>query len=179
LKHRIALWVLLGLASPLSSQAIPTASRAADVQIGIGYSVAHPGYIPRIFPGVTAYADIDLRPHLGIEAEFHQVADHSGSQMAERTYELGARYMRNYGPLVPYGKGMFGLGQFKYPQGLTLLDYWIFAGAAGADFKLTNRIHLRGEYEYQMWTGFSNGGLHPQIVTFAVAYHFPAGLHRR
>jgi len=179
LTYRIALSVLLGLAAPLLSQAIPTASRAADVQVGIGYSGARPGYVQRTFPGITAYADIDFRTHLGVEAEFHNLADHGGSQMAERTYELGARYFRSYGLLAPYGKAMFGLGQLKYPQGLTVLDYWMFAGGAGADFKLTSRIHLRGEYEYQGWAGFSNGSLHPQIVTFAVAYHFPARLRRR
>ena len=179
MKHRIALSVLLGLAAPLLSQAIPTASRTADVQIGIGYSGARPGYVPRTFPGITAYADIDFRPHLGVEAEFHYLADHGGSLMVERTYELGARYLRSYGPVVPYAKGMAGLGQFKYPQGLVTLDYWIFAGGAGADFKLAPRIHLRGEYEYQRWAGFSNSSLHPRIVTFAVAYHFPGSLRHK
>ena len=176
---RIALTVLLGLASPLLSQAIPTASRIADVQIGAGYAFGHPDYIHRSFPGITAYADVDLRSHVGAEVEFHDIFDTKGSGMAERTYELGARYLRTYGPLVPYAKGMFGIGQFKYPQGLTVLDYWMFAGGAGVDFKLTERIHLRGEYEYQRWTSFPNGGLHPQIVTFAVAYHFPGALRRR
>jgi len=179
LKHCIALSVLLGLAAPLLSQAIPTASRTADLQVGVGYSSARPDYVRRTFPGITAYADIGFRPHLGVEAEFHYLVDHGGSQMAERTYELGVRYLRSYGHVAPYAKGMVGLGQLKYPQGLVTLDYRIFAGGAGADFKLTPRIHLRGEYEYQRWAGFSNSSLHPQIVTFAVAYHFPGGLRRR
>ncbi len=177
--HRIALPVLLGLASPLFSQAVPTASRAADVQIGIGYASGRPDYVHRTFPGLAAYVDVDLRSHLGGEVEFHDIVDTSGSQMAERTYDIGARYRRTYGPLVPYAKGMFGVGQLKYPQGTAVLDYWMFAAGAGADFKLTDRIHLRGEYEYQRWTSFPNGGLSPQLITFAVAYHFPGGLRRR
>ncbi|HXE06531.1 MAG TPA: outer membrane beta-barrel protein [Acidobacteriaceae bacterium] len=176
---RTALTVLLGLASPLFSQAIPTASRVADVQVGAGYAAGSPDYIHRTFPGITAYADVDLRSHFGGEMEFHDIFDSQGSGMAQRTYELGARYLRTYGPLVPYAKGLFGIGQFKYPQGLTVLDYWMFAGGGGIDYKLTERIHLRGEYEYQKWISFPNGGLHPQIVTFAVAYHFPGTLRRR
>ena len=177
--HRIALLILLGLALPLFPQAVPTASRAADVQVGIGYTSGRPDYIHRTFPGIAAYADVDLRPHLGVEAEFHDIVDTGGSQMAERTYELGARYHLTRGPLVPYAKAMAGIGQLKYPQGFTVLDYWIFAGGVGADFKLTDRIRLRGEYEYQRWTSFPPGGLSPQLVTFAVAYHFPGGLRRR
>jgi opacity protein-like surface antigen len=177
--YRTALPVLLGLALPLYSQAIPTASRAADIQIGVGYASGRPDYIHHTFPGITAYADIDLRPHFGAEIEFHSIVDSSGSQMSERTYELGGRYRRTYGVFVPYAKGMFGLGQFKYPQGLTTLDYWLFAGGVGADIRLTDRIRVRSEYEYQRWMGFSNGGLSPQIVTFAVAYHFPARLRSR
>lgn len=176
--HRFALPLLLGLATPLFSQATPTASRAADVQVGIAYSIARPGYIRGTLPGIAAYADLDLRPHLGAEAEFHQVSD-SSSGMAERTYELGARYRRTCGPLVPYAKGMFGLGQFQYPHGEPTRDYWLLAAAGGADLKLTERIHLRGEYEYQRWAGFIDGGLHPQIVTFGIAYHFPGTLRRR
>jgi hypothetical protein len=177
--HRIALPVLLGLACPLFSQAIPTASRAADVQIGAGFAIGQSDYVQHTFPGITAYADLDFRPHIGAEAEFHDIADSRGSRMAERTYELGVRCLRTYGPLVPYAKGMTGIGQLKYPQGLTVFDYWIFAGGAGLDLKLTGRIHVRGEYEYQRWSSFPNGGLAPQIVTFAVAYHFPAGLRHR
>lgn len=178
MRARIALSILLGAATPLLSQAVPTASRAGDAQVGIGYASGRPDYVHQTFPGLTAYADFDLRPHLGVEAEFHDIVTTSGNQMAERTYELGARYLRTYGPLVPYAKGMAGIGQLRYPFGYTTLDYWMFAGAAGLDFKLTPRINLRAEYEFQKWTSFPNGGLQPQIVTFAVAYHFPGTLRR-
>lgn len=174
---RLALLVLLGLAPPVFSQAIPTASRVNDAQVGVGYALGRPDYVHRTFPGISAYADVDFRTHLGGEAEFHSIFDSNGSQMAERTYELGARYHRTYGSLVPYAKGMFGIGQFKYPAGLTTLSYWMFAGAGGLDLKLTRRWNVRGEYEYQDWTGFPNGGFHPQIVTIAVAYHFSGGRH--
>ena len=163
---------LLGGTSVLYSQAIPTASRTADVQIGVGYSIARPDYVQQTFPGVAAYADFDFRPHIGIEGEFHQVYSTNGDQSYERTYDIGGRYFRTYGPLVPYVKAMVGRGDFMYPFGRTELGYNMFAAGAGADFKLGNHLRVRGEYEFQKWTSFPNGGFTPQIITIGVAYHF-------
>jgi opacity protein-like surface antigen len=168
---RLALSFLLGGSSILHAQAIPTASRAGDAQIGIGYSIGKPDYAPQNFQGVTAYADFDFRPHLGVEAEFHQINNTNGYQSFQRTYEIGGRYLRTYGPLAPYVKAMIGHGQFEYPYGETEAGYTMYAGGAGLDFKLSAYLRVRGEYEFQKWTSFPNGGLTPQIVTIGVAYH--------
>jgi outer membrane protein with beta-barrel domain len=162
----------LATASSVLAQALPTASRAGDLQVGAGYAFAKPDYVQQTFQGVSAYADFDLRPHFGIEAEFHQVDTTTGDEMYERTYEIGGRYLRTYGPLVPYVKGMIGRGDFNYPYGLAVLSYNLFAGGAGVDVKLGPYLRVRGEYEYQKWRSFPNGGLAPQIVTIGIAYHF-------
>ena len=156
----------------LSAQATPTASRAADAQIGVGFSVAKPDYVQQTFPGFAAYADFDFRPHIGVEGEFHQVYSNNGDLSYEQTYDIGGRYFRTYGALVPYAKGMVGRGNFNYPFGQTNLGYWMYAGAVGADFKLGPYLRVRCEYEFQKWTSFPNGGFAPQIATFGVAYHF-------
>jgi hypothetical protein len=168
---RIALSFLLGGSSVLFSQALPTATRAGDAQVGIGYSLGRPDYIPQTFQGFAAYGDFDFRPHFGVEAEFHQVNHTSGYQSFERTYEIGGRYLRTYGPLVPYVKAMIGHGDFGYPYGETELGYTMYAGGAGADFKLGPYLRIRADYEFQRWTSFPNGGLTPQIVTIGIAYH--------
>jgi hypothetical protein len=169
---RLVLSFLLGGASALFGQAIPTASRAGDAQIGIGYSAAKPDYIPQTFQGIAAYADFDFRPHLGIEAEFHQANNIGSYQSFQRTYEIGGRYLRAYGPLVPYVKVLVGRGQFEYPYGEAEANYTMYAGGAGVDFKLGLYLRVRGEYEFQKWTSFPNGGLTPHIVTIGLAYHF-------
>ena len=169
---RLALSFLLGGASILYGQATPTASRTADAQIGIGYSAAKPDYLPQTFQGLTAYVDVDFRPHFGVEAEFHQINNTGGYQSYQRTYEIGGRYLRTYGPLAPYIKAMIGRGDFDYPYNQTDVAYNIFAGGAGADFKLGQYLRIRGEYEFQKWSSFPDGGLTPQIVTIGVAYHF-------
>jgi opacity protein-like surface antigen len=177
--QRLALVLLLGGVAPLYSQAIPTASRLADVQVGVGYSAANPDYVHQTFQGFAIYGDYDFRRHLGIEGEFHQVYSGNGDLSLERTYDIGARYFRTYGPFVPYVKGMYGRGDFKYPFGYTELGYNMFVGGGGVDFKFGEFIHIRGEYEYQKWISFPNGGFHPQIVTVGVAYHFSDRTHLR
>ncbi len=160
--------VLLGSASRLDAQATPAASRAADLQVGVGYTFAKPGYVPQIAQGFTAYADLDLTLHLGIEADFHQAS----GVFSQKTYEIGGRYFRTYGRIVPYAKGMVGRGVFDYPNGGASLAYNIFSAGVGLDFKLSNQLHLRGEYEFQKWAGFQNGSIDPHLVTVGVAYHF-------
>jgi len=164
---------LLFAAAPAArTQAIPTATRPADIQIGGGFTTARPDYEPRNFPGFALYLDIDPRAHWGLEAEYHQVFSSSGDQSRQRTAEIGGRYFWNFGPFSPYGKALYGRGSFKYPFGYTQLSYNILAAGGGVDFKATRHIHARLDYEYQHWMGFQNGGLHPQLLTIGVAYHF-------
>ena len=170
--RRLAFVFLLGGASILHAQATATASRRGDAQIGAGFAFGKSGYTLETFRGVTAYADFDFALHFGFEAEFHQINSSTGDQSYQRTYEIGGRYFRTYGPLVPYVKGMIGRGDFNYPHNLADLSYNMFAGAAGADLKLGEHLRVRGEYEYQKWTSFPNGGLTPHLITIGVAYHF-------
>jgi hypothetical protein len=174
---RLALALLLGGASILHAQATSTASRAGDLQFGLGYSTAKPDYGQQSFQGITAYVDFDRHSHFGLEAQFHQVSSTNSDQSYQRTYEVGGRYFRTYGPLVPYLKAMIGRGDFNYPFGQTDLSYTLYAGAIGADYKIGAHLRLRADYELQSWSGFPNESLTPQILTFAVAYHF-AGRNR-
>ena len=168
---RLALALLLGGASILHAQATSTASRAGDLQLGLGYSTAKPDYGQQSFNGITAYVDFDRHSNFGLEAEFHQVSS-SSNQSFQRTYEIGGRYFRSYGPLVPYLKAMIGRGDFNYPFGQTDLSYTLYAAAIGADYKIGTHYRLRADYELQRWSSFPNEALTPQILTFAVAYHF-------
>lgn len=169
---RLALALLLGGASILHAQATSTASRAGDLQIGVGFSTAKPDYDPQSFQGFTAYVDFTRRSYLGLEAEFHQVSSTNSNQSFQRTYEVGGRYFRTYGPLMPYLKVMIGRGDFNYPFGQTDLSYNLYAGAIGLDYQLSTHLRLRADYELQSWYNFPNEALTPQIVSLAVAYHF-------
>ena len=168
-RHLALLFLIAGASSVLHAQALPAASRLADAQVGVGLVIAKPDYVQDTFKGFAAYADFDFRLHFGIEGEFHDI---SGDQISQKTFEGGVRYFRTYGPVVPYIKGMIGGGDFSYPNGSLTKDYTMYAGGAGADVKLGEHFRVRGDYEYQKWSSFPNGGLTPQLVTIGFAYHF-------
>ena len=169
---RLAIALLLGGASILHAQATSTASRAGDLQLGLGYSSAKPGYGQQSFQGITAFTDFSRSSHFGLEAEFHQLSTTNNDQSFQRTYEVGGRYFRSYGLFIPYLKVMIGRGDFNYPFSQTDLAYTLYAGGIGTDFSISPSLRLRMEYKVQDWSSFPNEALTPQIFTFAVAYHF-------
>lgn len=169
---------LLGTTAAIHAQASPTASRVGNLQIGAGYSIANSDYsVVGHYSGFGIYTDFDFRPHLGIEGEFHINSDHSSNQYYEKTYEIGPRYVRTYGRLMPYAKLMYGRGVFNYQFGSANLAYNIFAIGGGADYRIKSFLNLRGDFEYQDWLGFIGPsgqahGLNPSVLTIGAAYHF-------
>lgn len=176
---------LLTGTSCLHAQATATATRQGDAQIGAGYSNAQSDYGPR-YPGYLIYGDFDFLPHFGAEAEFHSVSAPSPELLYERTYEIGARYYRTYGRLVPYAKVLVGRGVFNYPPCLNStqnvscanLAYNMFAIGGGADVKVRPWLYVRGDFEYQSWPSFRGtiggpaNGLTPELISIGAAYHF-------
>ena len=163
------------------SQSAPTASRVGDLQVGVGYSSANADYeyVANRINGIYAYADFDFREHFGVEASFHQLDD-PNSAVYQRSYELGARYVRHYQVdrflLHPYVKVQGGRGVLNFPA-YANLAYNMVAGGGGVDFSLHPRINVRAEFEYQDWLNAPGAGLNitPSIVSVGVAYHFGGG----
>ncbi len=159
--------------SVLSGQATSTASRRADLQIGVGFVGDQSDYDTQLLKGVAFYTTLDLKAHLGGEFVIHQSSSSIGDNVYERTYEIGPRYFRTYGALVPYAKAMYGRGVFNFPKNVANLAYNIFSLGAGVDIKVRDYLNVRLDYEYQDWLSFPPRGLTPQVYTFGVAYHFP------
>ena len=158
------------------AQGHPTASRAGDLQVGGGFTTARPDYLTNRISGFGFYSTFDFRPHWGAEVDFHQVNDRSGTQVYERTYEFGGRYIiGHYGRFVPYVKGLYGRGVYNFNQSQANLAYNMAVGGGGLDVAETPRINVRADYEYQHWYGFQFSGLNPQLITIGAAYHFGAG----
>ncbi len=170
---------LLALAVPLlSAQSVPTARRRADLQIGAGFVIDSSDYDPQKLKGEAFYTTLDLTNHYGGEFVIHQAKSGAGDQLYERTYEIGPRYHREYGPFSPYVKAMYGRGVFNYPQNVANLAYNMFAVGFGTDLKVLPYLNVRADYEYQDWHSFPPNGLSPQLITIGVAYHFPGNLKR-
>jgi opacity protein-like surface antigen len=183
LRNRSCLWlmvpVLLACGSSMAhAQAKYTATRAGDLQLGAGYSNANSDYVPERISGYTGYATFDFSEHFGAEFDFHQLND-PNSAIYERTYELGARYLRHYDNdrIRPYVRAMYGRGVFNFQFNEANLAYNMIVGAGGVDVAVHRKITVRAEFEYQDWLsgpGITNG-LTPMLINVGVAYHFPAG----
>lgn len=176
LKKSLALALtLFGAVSFAAAQAVPTASRVGDLQIGAGFSHADTDYLPYKVNGFTLYFDFDTKyHHLGLEGAFRFIND-SPSKIYEKTYEMGPRYSRTYGKFQPYAKILYGRGVFNFAdRGITVanLAYNMFAAGGGVDYKLLRSVNIRGDYEYQRWLSFPPHGLTPSVFTIGAAYHF-------
>lgn len=164
---------------PLAAQVTaPTAKRAADLQLGAGFSYGKHDYEytpiedgTRI-NGLSFYGTLDFKPHLGVEIAFRQLGTHKSDHMYERTYEIGPRYVLHFNRINPYARVAYGRGVFNFPQDIANLAYNMGVIAGGVDVNVLPHLNVRGEYEYQRWFGFPNHNLQPQMITVGAAYHF-------
>lgn len=170
----------VGLATLSHAQAVPTASRAGTIQLGIGGTFVSPDYSNRYLKGVSAYGDFDFAHHLGVEGDIH-ISIITPTDIAENTYLIGPRYNLQYGRFHPYAKALLGIGTFQYQQGSPghgyanggTFKYFTYAIGGGLDIKATEHINVRAfDLEYQDWPGYATNGLTPVVTTIGVAYVF-------
>jgi hypothetical protein len=104
--------------------------------------------------GPTAFSDIDIWRHYGVEAEarFLDFNQPQPQKYHAETYLAGPRYRLNVGRFQVYAKGLVGFGVFHYTYGLGTDHVFVAAPGGGVDFHLTPRVHIRlADVEYQYW----------------------------
>src|SRR5271170_1090035 len=151
----------------LHAQALPAAASAGVLQAGGEFNYADSDYVPQKIKGGGAYVNFDFKYHWGIEAAFHQINDPDPTtNIYERTFEVGPRYVLHFHRIEPFAKGMYGRGIFNYPEVPSLtpggppqgnaanLAYNIGAAGVGVDYLLLRSVNVRVEYQYQKWLGF-------------------------
>jgi hypothetical protein len=192
-KSFFALFLLAAGCRMALGQASPTATRLADLQIGGSYSYANPDDATvnqMLNPnagsvnlnGYGLYADLDLKYHLGLELDFHQL---SGIDpiLYERSYEVGPRFIWPiHERFVPYAKAMYGRGVFNFPgKGnsnavevqVANLAYNIYTFGGGIDLRILPGLNVRiADVEVQRWENFPVKNITPMVFSFGVAYHF-------
>lgn len=161
--------------SLLHAQALPTASRLFSAQVGAGISINSPDYSNGHNKGITAYADLDIGKHLGVEVDYHNVAIWTPNDIGEVTVLGGVRYGWDYRRFRPYAKILGGRGTFQFQEGTYGDGYntshFAYAFGGGVDYALKRKINLRlSDFEYQHWS--YNNGLTPWVYTVGAAYHF-------
>jgi hypothetical protein len=157
------------------SQAMPTATSHGAAQVGLGWSWAKPDYGPGKLQGISAFADLDFTPHIGLEGEFHYLTIFTPGDLGENSYLVGPRFVLPHGKFSLYAKALIGIGNIAIdnpvvnPQGGDG-NYIAYVGGGGVDYRAANHIVVRGDFEYHHWNYLH--GLTPTVFTAEVAYRF-------
>lgn len=176
----VMLLMEMAIAAPIYGQAVPAATRAVTIQIGVGVSAASPDYNPGVIKGGSIYGDMDFRTRLGIvgiEGEIHDLEWFTPRDIGENSYLMGLRYGINKRGFHPYGKVLAGLGTFQYQKGFypktSSSTYKMIAFGGGLDYIATKQFSVRiFDLESQDWPRFRAHGLTPFVVTAGIAYRF-------
>jgi opacity protein-like surface antigen len=127
--------------------------------------------------GVGGYGDLNLWRGVGIEGEARTIQFNEQYNVRQDILSGGLRYAyvkpALFGhQLIPYGKGLVGLGSADFPRGtykeasLRQHDtFTVMTLGGGVDYALTHRVFIRAEYEYQFWFDYGRGQLLPGFGT--------------
>jgi hypothetical protein len=168
---------VLAIPSIGRAQALPTATAHGFLQGGGGFAYAKPDYGQKAIQGITAFADFDFSPHLGVEAAFHYVSLFTPEDLGENSFVVGPRYVYRKGRFAPYAKLVAGVGDLVIQEsadnpGRYSGTYFMYAFGGGLDIQATHHLVVRAiDAEYQEWPGLGNG-LTPFVATVGVAYRF-------
>lgn len=166
------------LPGQLAAQAAPAARGGGGLWAGGEYSNYSPDFGPsqRLW-GLGGYVDLNWNARYAAEAEVRFLRFNGYSGQYQDNYFIGPKItLFRRGNLRPYAKALIGLGKFNFPYQLGYGTYFVVAPGGGVDYRLTHRIALRAEYEYQFWPtapglgGEPNNGLKPNGFSAGFAY---------
>ncbi len=162
--RRVALSAMFGMvcfaASVAASAQVVPAGYQERVAIHVGGTASeyYLEYGQTRLLGATAFSDIDIGRHYGIEAEARFLEFNQPENIHAETYLAGPRARLNLGRFQVYGKGLVGIGVFHYPYSFGTDTDFVVGGGGGVDFHLSPRVHLRlADVEYQYWPEFQYG----------------------
>lgn len=141
--------------------------------------------------GPAAFFDFNVTPKWGAEGEARWLHWNGSGGEVESNYIAGGRYRAfRYRRLNGWVKMLAGAGLITTPNfpvaGSLRGSYFALAPGGTLEFPLTDRISLRGDYEYQFWPSFAgppsysstgalvqhNNGLTPNGFSVGVTYRF-------
>ena len=178
LTRKLFLFPVLLSAAIAAAQVAPsvTGSRST-LSAGALYSNFASDYTDHRLGGVTGFFDFNLTPRYGAEGEVRFLRFNEFSGEHETHYLIGPRVaFRTNRRLVPYAKFLLGVGRITFPENSGYGGFFAMAPGGGVDYKLTRRIKLRADYEYQIWPGAPNipgtpsHGMTPNGVSAGVSY---------
>jgi opacity protein-like surface antigen len=164
-------YLLVGLAFvaglTANAQVAPSATSFSTGKLAVGgeFSIfqidaaSHP-----IESGVGVYIDYDPLKFFGLEVEGRTIQFNETENLRRDQISGGFRYTYNRGKLAPYAKALAGIGSADFPRGSYGQDverkhdtFTTMTFGGGVDYKLTRKIYIRGEYEYQYRLDYGTG----------------------
>jgi hypothetical protein len=177
LKTNVFLLATVALLPSLGAQAVYSATKRFNVQVGVAGSAYSLDYGDGHEDGFTLYGDVDFTKHLGVEALYRNASIITPHDTGENHALVGPRYHFDHGIFSPYAKGLVGTGTINFQQGFNAVassqTYFIYALGGGLDIRATRHINVRAiDFEYQIWPGFKPNGLTPYGASIGAAYRF-------
>jgi opacity protein-like surface antigen len=180
-------FLLLAISLPLHAQVAPSATGSSTpFSVGVGFSNFDMDWGHNRMDGGTLWVDWNpthvpryLRG-LGLELEARDInIDHSGMPANFRTDTLGGGptyTWRHFRKFEPYAKAAIDDGNIDFRASnttVTHINWTVYAVGGGVNYRLSNRISLRADYEFQAWSDMfrNNKVLNPQGFTFGVLYN--------
>jgi hypothetical protein len=168
---------LLGFTGVFHGQAVPTASRLFQVQVGVAGSIYTLDDGSGHEEGITVYGDVDFSKHLGLEGLYRNASIETPHDIGENHLLAGPRFHLRHGRFEPYAKLLVGEGTINFQQGYNLTSYaehyFIYVPGGGVDFHAARHVNVRLlDVEYQFWPGFAPHGLTPYGASAGLAYTF-------
>jgi opacity protein-like surface antigen len=184
-RARVRAWTLalalagLTAAGPARAQVAASADAGGTrLSAGVEGSAFNLGYGNVKVAGGAVFVDADTLRHFGFEGEVRLLPVHIDNTLKQTLYKKekittylgGPRYFRTVGRFQPYAKCLFGLGQFTYPYAYATDNDLVIEPGGGVDYRLSRRVKVRAEVDYQMWPQFHFGQLNN--VGVSVGFRF-------
>jgi len=166
---------LLGCGPTAQSQAAPAGiGPGARFTVGAMYSNYQADYGKRYLGGISGFFDYARSDKLSYEFEGRYLFTNEEFGTHQSTYLVGPRYTWRFRHAAAYGKLLIGEGKFHFPYDYADGNYFVVAAGGGVDVPIRqSRYMIRlVDFEYQSWTNFPFGTLHPYGISTGVAVRF-------
>jgi hypothetical protein len=168
---------LFAISGAAYGQALPTADRTFQFQLGLAVSLGSPDYGDQNIEGVSLFGDLDYGAHWGLDGEIHDLTINTPQDIGESSALLNIRYKLNYGKVHPHVRVGAGIAYLDFDKGFYPANsserHGIYDIGMGLDYYATRKMHIRViDFEYQDWKNYPPNGLNPYILSIGAAYNF-------
>jgi hypothetical protein len=166
-------------ALPLHAQAIYTAGKLSDIEVGGGFLDENSDYGKQPVSGIAVWGIYNINRTIGLQAEGNFGTIRTPADIQESNFGIGPRVSAHWHHTSLYGLFVVGLGMVtNNPQDVPSFrpesarnPYGIFGFGAGVEYRVSRKIVVRPiQIEVQKWTAFTPHTLSPMLYTFGVSY---------